>query len=530
MIQTNKLTIQLGKDILFEDVSIKFNQGNAYGVIGANGSGKSTFLKVLAKELQPTSGSVFMESDKRLSFLRQDHFAYDEFSVIDTVIMGNQKLYEIKEAKDAIYAKADFNDEDGITAGELEALFDHLGGWDAEYDAALLLTGLGIEPNLHYEQMHLLEGSIKVKVLLAQALFGNPDVLLLDEPTNNLDIKAIRWLEEYLINFKNTLIIVSHDRYFLNKVCTHIADIDYRQITLYAGNYDFWYESSQLMLKQAKESNRKSEDKIKELKDFIARFSANASKSKQATSRKKLLEKIEVQDIKPSTRKYPYVNFAGKRDLGDDILTVENISKTVDGEVLLNNVSFIVGKNDKIGFIGNHEKAKSMLFDIVMGREEADSGTFKWGETVEPSYFLRDHNHIFNNDKTIIDWLGAYSTNQEQTYIRGFLGRMLFSGEDSFKKLKVLSGGEKVRLLVSKMMIEEANFLILDEPTNHLDMEAITSLNKGMTNFTGAILFSSTDHQLVESTANRVIEILDNGTIIDEPMTYDEYLEKFRED
>ncbi|HHX79428.1 MAG TPA: ATP-binding cassette domain-containing protein [Acholeplasmataceae bacterium] len=525
MISTNKLTIQMGKDILFEDVSIKFNQGNSYGVIGANGSGKSTFLKVLAKELKPSSGSVFMESDKRLSFLKQDHYAYDEYTVIDTVIMGNNKLYKIMKEKDEIYQKPDFSEEDGIIAGKLEEEFDHLGGWDAEYDAAVLLTGLGIEPNLHYEMMKDLEGPIKVKVLLAQALFGNPDVLLLDEPTNNLDIEAIRWLEEYLINFKNTLIIVSHDRYFLNKVCTHIADIDYKQITLYAGNYDFWYESSQLMLKQAKEANKKAEDKIKELQDFIARFSANASKSRQATSRKKLLDKIEVKDIKPSTRKYPYINFVPKKQLGDDILTVENINKTIDGEVLLKNISFIVGKEDKIAFVGNNEKAKTMLFDIITGSEKDFTGTIKFGETVQPSYFERDHNHFFQQDKPIIDWLGNYSDNLENTYIRGFLGRMLFSGEDSFKSVKVLSGGEKVRCLISKMMIEEANLLILDEPTNHLDMEAITSLNKGLINFNGVVLFSSTDHQLVQTTANRIIEIFDDGTIIDQPMTYDEYLE-----
>lgn len=526
MIQTNKLTIQFGKEILFEDVTIKFTEGNAYGIIGANGSGKSTFLKVLAKEIEPNSGSVFIESSKRLSFLKQDHNAYNNFNVIETVIMGNQKLYKVMKEKDEIYAKADFSEEDGIKAGKLEEIFDHLGGWDAEYDAAILLTGLGVDPDLHYETMANLDAKIKVKVLLAQALFGNPDVLLLDEPTNNLDLSAIKWLEEYLIEFKNTLIIVSHDRYFLNKVCTHIVDIDFKEATLYTGNYDFWYESSQLMLKQAKEANKKSEDKIKELQDFIARFSANASKSKQATSRKKLLDKIELTDIKPSTRRYPYVNFVAKKKLGDDVLKVENLTKIVAGKKVLDNVSFILGKNDKLALVGSNELAKTSLFKILAGEDTDYTGTVKYGETVLKSYFPKDNSSIFNNsDKTIIDFLSEYSENKEQAFVRGFLGRMLFSGEDVFKKIKVLSGGEKVRTLLAKIMLEEGNLILIDEPTHHLDMESITSLNKGLSKFEGVIIFSSTDHELTETTANRIIEIFNDGKIIDQPMTYDEYLE-----
>ncbi|VEU80868.1 ABC-F family ATP-binding cassette domain-containing protein [Haploplasma axanthum] len=525
MLSTNKLTVQLGKEILFENVSIKFTEGNAYGIIGANGSGKSTFLKVLSKEIEPTHGTVFIESSRRLSFLKQDHHAYDDYTVLETVIMGNTKLYQVMKEKDAIYAKPDFNDEDGIRAGKLEEIFDHLGGWDAEFDAAVLLNGLGLSTEYHYEQMANLDSKLKVKVLLAQALFGNPDVLLLDEPTNNLDIAAIRWLEEFLIEFKNTLIIVSHDRYFLNKVCTHIADIDYKEIRLYAGNYDFWYESSQLMLKQAKDANKKSEEKIKELQDFIARFSANASKSKQATSRKKLLDKIEVSEIKPSTRRYPYVNFQAFKKLGDDILTVEKLTKEENGKKLLNNVSFVLGKNDKVAFVGDNEKAKTALFEILLGNDANYSGSFKFGETVSKSYFPRDNSKIFVRNDKIIDWLSNYTENKEVAFLRGFLGRMLFSGDDVFKEIKVLSGGEKVRVLLSRMMLEGSNLMIFDEPTHHLDMESITSLNKGMSSFEGVVLFSSTDHELVQTTANRIIEIKEDGTIIDQPMTYDEYLE-----
>lgn len=525
MLSTNKLTIQFGKEILFEDVTVKFTEGNSYGIIGANGSGKSTFLKVLAKELEPNSGSVFIESSRRLSFLKQDHHAYDEFTVLETVIMGNQKLYKIMKEKDAIYAKPDFSDEDGIRAGQLEEEFDHLGGWDAEFDAAVLLNGLGVVSDLHYQTMGSLDGKIKVKILLAQALFGNPDVLLLDEPTNNLDIAAIRWLEEFLIEFKNTLIIVSHDRYFLNKVCTHIADIDYKEIRLYAGNYDFWYESSQLVLKQQKDSNKKSEDKMKELQDFIARFSANASKSRQATSRKKALDKIKLDEIKPSTRRYPYVNFVPNRLPGNDVLKVENLTKVIDGVKVLDNITFILGPTDKVALIGDQEKAKTALFEILAGKDTDFTGEFSFGETITNSYFPRDNTEIFKEEVSIIDWLLQFSQNKEENYVRSFLGRMLFSGQDVFKNIKVLSGGEKVRTLVSRMMLEGGNMLMFDEPTHHLDMESITSLNKGMKEFEGVVLFASTDHELVQSTASRVIDILPNGKIIDQPMTYDEYLE-----
>lgn len=524
MLQTNKLTIRFGKETLFEDVSIKFSEGNAYGIIGANGSGKSTFLKVLAKELEPSSGTVFMDSSKRLSFLRQDQNAFDDHTIIETVIMGNKRLYEVGKEKDALYLKPDFNDEDGVKAGELEAEYDHLGGWDSEYDAALLLTGLGVDPEIHYHLMGTVDPKIKVKVLLAQSLFGNPDVLLLDEPTNNLDLQAIRWLEEFLIEFKNTLIIVSHDRYFLNKVCTHIADIDYRDITLYAGNYDFWYESSQLMLKQQKEANKKSEDKIKELQDFIQRFSANASKSRQATSRKKLLDKIEITEIKPSTRRYPYVKFIPKRPLGDDVLTITNLTKELNGKTLFKDFSITLGKHDKIAFVGD-EIAKTALFNVLAGKDEDYQGSFKYGETVTLSYFPKEHNHLFTKDISIIDFLGSFSDSQDQTFIRSFLGRMLFSGEDVFKKLTVLSGGERVRTLVAKMMLEESNMMIIDEPTNHLDMESITSLNKGLSEYQGALLFSSTDHQLTETTANKIVEIQADGSIVIHSMGYDEYLE-----
>ena len=526
MLQTNKLTVQFGKEVLFEEVSLKFTSGNAYGIIGANGSGKSTFLKVLAKELEPSSGTVFIESSQRLSFLKQDQNAYNEYNVIDTVIMGNQKLYEVMKEKNEIYLKPDFNDEDGIRAGKLEEIFDHLGGWDAEHDAAILLNGLGVDTKYHYESMGTLDAKLKVKVLLAQALFGSPDILLLDEPTNNLDLAAIKWLEDYLMDFKNTLIVVSHDRYFLNKVCTHIVDIDFKEATLYTGNYDFWYESSQLMLKQAKDGNKKAEEKIKELEDFIKRFSANASKSKQATSRKKLLDKIELTDIKPSTRRYPYVNFVPKKKIGDDVLRVEHLTKEINGVKVLNDISFIVGNEDKIALVGNNELAKTHLFEILVGNDTDFTGNFKYGETVNKSYFPKDNSHIFNNNsKSIIEYLTDFSDNQEESFVRGFLGRMLFSKEDVFKKLSVLSGGERVRTLLAKMMLEESNTLLIDEPTHHLDMESIQSLNKGIINFKGPIVFSSTDHELTQSTANRVIEILDDGTIIDQPMTYDEYLE-----
>ena len=525
MISANNVTYRVGKKALFEDVNIKFTEGNCYGLIGANGAGKSTFLKILSGALDTTNGDIAVTPGQRLSVLEQDHFKYDGYPVMDTVIMGNERLYQIMKEKDAIYAKEDFSDEDGIRASELEAEFAEMDGWDAESNAAMLLNGLGIDTSLHYNMMSDLNGNEKVKVLLAKALFGNPDILLLDEPTNHLDLDAIAWLEEFLINFENTVIVVSHDRYFLNKVCTHTADIDYGKIQLYAGNYDFWYESSQLIIKQRKEANKKKEEQIKELQEFISRFSANASKSKQATSRKRALEKIELDDIKPSSRKYPYIDFRPEREIGNEVLTVEGISKTVNGEKVLDNVSFIVGHDDKIAFVGGNELAKTTLFKILTGELEPDEGTDKWGVTTSQAYFPKDNTAEFDNDYTISDWLMGYSPVKDITYVRGFLGRMLFAGDDGIKKVKVLSGGEKVRCLLSKMMISGANCLIFDEPTNHLDMEAITALNEGMIRFKGVELFSCHDHQVVQTTANRIIEILPDGTIIDKITTYDEYLE-----
>lgn len=525
MISANNVTLRIGKKALFEDVNIKFTEGNCYGLIGANGAGKSTFLKILSGKLETTSGDIVITPGQRLSVLEQDHFKYDEYTVMDTVIMGNERLYQIMKEKDAIYAKEDFTDEDGIRASELEGEFAEMDGWEAESNAAMLLNGLGIDTALHYTVMKDLNGSDKVKVLLAKALFGNPDILLLDEPTNHLDLDAIAWLEEFLINFENTVIVVSHDRYFLNKVCTHTADIDYGKIQLYAGNYDFWYESSQLLMKQMKEANKKKEEKIKELQEFISRFSANASKSKQATSRKKALEKIELDEIRPSSRKYPYIDFRPEREIGNEVLTVENLSKTIHGEKILDNISFIVGHEDKIAFVGGNELAKTVLFQILAGELEPDEGSFKWGVTTSQAYFPKDNTAEFNNDLTIVDWLTGYSPVKDVTYVRGFLGRMLFAGEDGVKKVRILSGGEKVRCLLSKMMISGANCLILDEPTNHLDMEAITALNNGLIKFSGVELFSCHDHQFVQTTANRIMEILPNGSLIDKITTYDEYLE-----
>ena len=524
MISANNVTYRVGKKALFEDVNIKFTEGNCYGLIGANGAGKSTFLKILSGKLETTKGDIVITPGQRLSVLEQDHFKYDEYSVIDTVIMGNVRLYEIMKEKDAIYAKEDFSDEDGIRASELEGEFAEMDGWEAESNAAQLLNGLGIDTDLHYALMKDLNGSEKVKVLLAKALFGNPDILLLDEPTNHLDLDAIAWLEEFLINFDNTVIVVSHDRYFLNKVCTQIADIDYGKIQLYAGNYDFWYESSQLLVKQMKEANKKKEEKIKELQEFISRFSANASKSKQATSRKRALEKIELEDIKPSSRKYPYIDFRPDREIGNEVLTVEHLSKTINGEKVLDNISFILGREDKVAFVGANELAKTTLFQILMGEMEPDEGTYKWGVTTSQAYFPKDPTNEFNNDYTIADWLMGYSPVDDITYVRGFLGRMLFAGEDGVKKVKVLSGGEKVRCLLSKMMISGANCLVFDEPTNHLDMESITALNNGLIKFPGVAIFACHDHQFVETTANRIMEILPNGTLIDKITTYDEYL------
>lgn len=524
MISANNITLRVGKKALFEDVNIKFTEGNCYGLIGANGAGKSTFLKILSGQLEPTKGDIVITPGQRLSFLQQDHFKYDAYPVLDTVIMGNERLYQIMKEKEAIYAKEDFTDEDGIRASELEGEFAEMNGWEAESDAATLLNGLGVDTEFHYTQMADLTGSMKVKVLLAQALFGNPDILLLDEPTNHLDLPAIEWLEEFLINFDNTVIVVSHDRYFLNKVCTHTADIDYGKIQLYAGNYDFWFESSQLLIKQMKEANKKKEEKIKELQEFISRFSANASKSKQATSRKRALEKIQLDDMRPSSRKYPYIDFRPNREIGNEVLMVENLSKTIDGAKVLDNISFTLGREDKVAFVGANEQAITTFFKILTGEMEPDEGNYKWGVTTSQAYFPKDNTQEFDNDLTITDWLTQYSEIKDATYVRGFLGRMLFPGEDGVKRVRVLSGGEKVRCLLSKMMISGANILILDEPTNHLDMESITALNNGLIKFPGVILFTSHDHQFVQTTANRIMEILPNGKLVDKITTYDEYL------
>ena len=524
MISANNVTYRVGKKALFEDVNIKFTEGTCYGLIGANGAGKSTFLKILSGQLDTTNGDISITPGERLSVLEQDHFKYDEYTALDTVIMGNARLYEVMKEKDAIYAKSDFSDEDGIKVSELEAEFAEMNGWEAEADAESLLNGLGIDTQYHRQLMKDLPGPIKVKVLLARALFGNPDILLLDEPTNHLDLDAIEWLEEFLINFENTVIVVSHDRYFLNKVCTAIADIDYGKITLFAGNYDFWYESSQLLVQQMKEANKKKEEKIKELKEFISRFSANASKSKQATSRKRALEKIELDTIKPSSRKYPYIDFKPEREIGNEVLEVHGLSKTIDGNKILDNIEFTLKRTDKVAFVGSNELAISTLFKILMGEMEPDSGDYKWGVTTSQAYFPKDYNAEFNNDYNITEWLTGYSEIKDVTYVRGFLGRMLFPGEDGVKKVSVLSGGEKVRCLLSKMMISGANILLLDEPTNHLDMEAITALNNGLIKFPGVVLFTCHDHQFVETTANRIMEILPDGTLIDKVTTYDEYL------
>ena len=524
MIQASNITLRLGKKALFEDVNIKFTEGNCYGLIGANGAGKSTFLKILTGEIEPSKGEVIITPGQRLSFLKQDHFKYNEFVVLDTVIMGNERLYQIMKEKDEIYAKEDFSEEDGIKAGKLEEEFANMDRWNAESDAATLLNGLGLPTDIHYKKMSELPDSDKVKVLLAQALFGNPDILLLDEPTNHLDLDAIDWLEEFLINFDNTVIVVSHDRYFLNKVCTHIADIDYAKIQLYAGNYDFWYESSQLMIKQMKEANKKKEEKIKELQNFIQRFSANASKSKQATSRKHALEKIQLDEMKPSSRKYPYIDFRPDREIGNEVLTVEHISKTIDGVKVLDDISFVINREDKVAFVGSNTIAATTLFQILTGEMEPDEGTFKWGVTTSFSYFPKDNTELFDRDETIVDWLMPFSPEKDPTYVRGFLGRMLFPGEDGVKKVNVLSGGERVRVMLSKMMILGSNVLVIDEPTAHLDMESITALNNGLIKFPGVILFTSQDHQFIQTIANRIMEITPGG-LIDKLTTYDEYLE-----
>ncbi len=524
MIEASNISLRIGKKALFEEVNIRFTEGNCYGIIGANGAGKSTFLKILSGRLEPTTGTISMDPGQRLSFLEQDQSKYDEYPVIDTVIMGNQRLYEVSKEKDALYAKPDFSDEDGIKASELETEFAEMDGWNAESDAETLLNGLSVPEEFHHTLMKDVPSALKVKILLAKALFGTPDILLLDEPTNHLDLDAIEWLEEFLINFQNTVIVVSHDRYFLNRVCTNICDIDYGKIQVFAGNYDFWFESSQLIEKQKKEANKKKEEQIKELKEFISRFSANASKSKQATSRKRALEKIELEDIRPSSRKYPYIDFRPGREIGNEVLEVHNISKTIDGKKVLDNISFTVGHDDKIGFVGGNELAKTTLFSILAGEMEADSGDFKWGVTTSHSYFPKNNAKIFDNTDSIADYLTQFSEIKDATYVRGFLGRMLLAGEDGVKKMNVLSGGERVRVLLSRMMIEGSNVLIFDEPTDHLDMEAITALNKGMQKFPGVILFSSRDHEITETTANRIIEFLPDGSMIDKTTTYDEYL------
>lgn len=526
MIQVNNVSLKFGKRVLFEDVNIKFTNGNCYGLIGANGSGKSTFLKILSGELETTTGEVVISKNERLSILKQDHYQFDDKRVIDVVIMGNSKLYEIMEEKNKMYAQTEFSEEDGMKLANLEAEFMDLDGWNAESDASTLLNNLGVKEDYHYILMRELPVKLRVKVLLAQALFGNPDILLLDEPTNSLDIEAIKWLEEFLINFNNTVIIVSHDRHFLNKVCTHIADIDYGKIKLYVGNYDFWYESSELLQKQMRDSNKKKEEKIKELQAFIARFSANASKSKQATSRKKMLDKIQLDEIVPSSRKYPYIDFKIEKPAGKEILKVENLTKVVDGKKILDKVSFTVLKGDKIAILANNDMVKTTLFNILSGKEKYDKGSIEWGKTIVPGYLPQDNTEYFDIDKNIIEWIGQYYDIKDETVLRGFLGRMLFSGDDVFKKVNVLSGGEKMRCMLSKLMLEGPNFLILDEPTNHLDLESITSLNKGLINFQGEVLFTSRDYELNSTVANRIIEILDDGTIIDRCVPYEEYIEK----
>ena len=524
MISANNVTLRIGKRALFEDVNIKFTEGNCYGLIGANGAGKSTFLKILSGVIEPSKGDIAITPGQRLSVLEQDHYKYDDYQVLDTVILGNKRLYEIMKEKDAIYAKEDFTDEDGVRASELEGEFADLNGWEAESDAATLLNGLGIDTDLHYSYMRELDGGQKVKVLLAKALFGNPDILLLDEPTNHLDLDAIAWLEEFLINFNNTVIVVSHDRYFLNKVCTHIADIDYAKIQLYSGNYDFWYESSQLMIKQMKEANKKKEEKIKELQEFIQRFSANASKSKQATSRKRALEKIQLDEIRPSSRKYPYIDFKPNREIGNEVLHVEGISKTIDGVKLLDNISFTLGHDDKVAFVGPNANATTALFKILAGEMEPDEGSYKWGVTTTQTYFPKDNTAEFTSEDSIVDWLMQYSPEKDVTFVRGFLGRMLFSGDDGLKKVNVLSGGERVRCMLSKMMMSGANTMLMDEPTNHLDMESITALNNSLIKYPGVLLFTSQDHQFVQTVANRIMELTPGG-LIDKQCTYDEYLE-----
>lgn len=530
MITVSNVSLSFGGQTLFKDVDLKFTAGNCYGIIGANGAGKSTFLKILCGEIEPTTGEVSIDKGTRMSVLRQDHFAFDQYNVLDTVIMGNKRLYEIMQEKDALYAKEDFSEEDGEKAGQLESEFAELNGWEAESDASKLIQGLGLPEDILYAQMSSLSGNEKVKVLLAQALFGNPDIILLDEPTNHLDIDAIRWLEDFLAEYFGTVLVVSHDRHFLNNVCTHIVDIDYTKIKMYVGNYEFWYESSQLMQRMIKQQNKKAEEKIKELQDFIARFSANKSKSKQATSRRKLIDKLTVEEMPASSRKYPYIGFNMDREPGKEILRVDGISKTVDGEKLLNNISFTLGRTDKVAFIGESEQAITMLFKILMEEEQPDEGTFKWGSTTSRSYFPKDNSEFFNGcDMTIVDWIRQYSTTEEtDTFLRGFLGKMLFSGDDIYKKVDVLSGGEKVRCMFSRMMLFGSNVLLLDQPTNHLDLESITAVNNGLRDFKGVVIFATHDHEIMQTVANRIIEITPDGCI-DRAGTYEEYLDFRRE-
>ena len=526
MLQVNNVSLKFDKRTLFSDVNLKFTNGNCYGIIGANGAGKSTFLKLLTGEIDTTTGDITINKGERISILKQDHYQYDDMKVLDVVIMGNLRLYKIMKEKEELYSHTEFSEEDGYRLADLEAEFLDMDGWNAENDSAILLTNLGVSDKYFDSLMKDIPVKLRVKVMLASALFGNPDILLLDEPTNSLDIDAISWLEEFIINYPNTVIVVSHDRHFLNKVCTHIVDIDYGKMKMYIGNYDFWYESSQLLLKQMKDANKKKEDKIKELQDFIARFSANASKSKQATSRKKMLEKIELDEIVPSSRKYPYIDFKITKNIGKEVLKVENLSKEVDGEKILNKLSFTIQRGDKIAVISNNDLAKTTLFEILSGNIKSDEGEVVFGKTIDPSYLPQDNSSYFDNDKTIIEWLSQFYKVDDDTHLRSFLGRMLFSGEDVFKKVSVLSGGEKARCMLSKLMLEEPNFLILDEPTNHLDLESITSLNKGLENFKGELILTSRDHELNQTVCNRIIEILDDGSIIDRRMTFDEYYER----
>ncbi len=526
MITVTELGLQFGGSKLFSDVNLKFTPGNCYGVIGANGAGKSTFLRILSGEIDNYTGEISIPKNIRMSVLKQDHYKYDEYQVLETVIMGNTRLYEIMKEKDALYAKEDFTDEDGVKASELEGEFAEMNGWDAETEASQLLQGLGIGSDMHYSYMKDLNGGEKVKVLLAQALFGQPGIILLDEPTNNLDIQSIKWLEEFLFNFEGTVIVVSHDRHFLNNVCTHIVDIDFKKIRMYVGNYDFWYESSQLVQQLMKDQNRKNEEKIKELQNFIQRFSANKSKSKQATARRKMLDKISVDDMPSSSRRYPFVGFKPDREVGNEILTVEGLSKTIDGVKVLSNISFRINKGDKIAFIGESELAQTTFFKIITGEVEPDEGTYKWGQTITTSYFPKDNSQYFNDcNLNLVDWMRQFSEEQSESFLRGFLGRMLFSGDDVFKEAKVLSGGEKVRCMLSRMMLSGSNVLVLDQPTNHLDLESITALNNGLIDFKEVILFSSHDHQLIQTIADRIIEFTEDG-MIDRLMTYDDYLER----